>query len=182
MSSRLEQVADGLLAIAGDRLAPDGVDLPRHFLRAARALAETEFAAHQAAGADPLVGSTEALSASGDASYTAMEAAGLFWTLAVRVRARARGLHVDEAAAPLRAALLELVREDDGHPDVGQAGLDAAARSLVLASFVVDIATDQALALREASFVEPAMQQVVSQGVVNLLRLAVSFQADAGLG
>ena len=180
MSSRLEQVADGLLALAGDRLSPDGADLPRHFLRAARALAETEFAAHQAAGSDGLTGAPEAVSASGDASYTAMEAAGLFWTLAVRVRARARGLHVDEAAAPLRAALLELVREDDG-PDVGQASLDAAARSLVLASFVVDIATDQALALREAAFVDPAVHQLVSQGVVNLLRLAVSFQEDAGL-
>lgn len=180
MSSRLEQVADGLLALAGDRLSPDGVDLPRHFLRAARALAETEFAAHQAAGSDALTGAADALSASGDASYTAMEAAGLFWTLAVRVRARARGLHVDEAAAPLRAALLELVHEDDGH-DVGQAGLDAAARSLVLASFVVDIATDQALALREAAFVDPAVHQIVSQGVVNLLRVAVGFQEDAGL-
>lgn len=179
MSSRLEQVADGLLALAGDRLAPDGVDLPRHFLRAARALAEAEFAAHQAAGADVLTGAADAVSASGDASYTAMEAAGLFWTLAVRVRARARGLHVDEAAAPLRDTLLELARDD--HADVGQAGLEAAARALVIASFVVDIATDQAMALREASFVDPAVQQLVSQGVVNLLRLAVSFQEGTGL-
>lgn len=179
MTTRLEQVADGLLALAGDRLAPDGVDLPRHFLRAARALAETEFAAHQVAGAD-LPAGAESLSASGDASYTAMEAADLLWTLAVRVRARALGVHVDEAAAPLRSALLELAREDEA-PQVGQASLDAAARALVLASFVVDIATDQALALREAPFVDPAVHQIVSQGVLNLLRVSVSFQEDAGL-
>ncbi len=179
MSSRLEQVADGLLALAGDRLSPDGVDLPRHYLRAARALAETEFAAHQVAGIDPLV-DAEALRAGGDASYTAMEAAGTLWALAVRLRSRCTGLHADEAAAPLCVELMELAAEGPDH-DPGQAGLDAAARSLVLASFVVDIATDNPLALRDAPFVDPAVHQIVSQGVMNLLRLAVAFQEDAGL-
>ncbi|MBJ7469916.1 MAG: hypothetical protein JHD16_01375 [Solirubrobacteraceae bacterium] len=179
MSTRLEQVADGLLALAGDRLSPDGVDLPRHYLRAARALAETEFAAHQVSGADRLAGD-DVLRAGGDASYTAMEAAGTLWTLAVRLRARCKGLHVDEAAAPLREALMEQAGEGGDH-DPGQAGLDAAARSLVLASFVVDIATDNPLALREAAFVDPAVHQIVSHGVLNLLRLSVAFQEDAGL-
>ncbi len=179
MSSRLEEVADGLLALAGDRLSPDGVDLPRHYLRAARSIAETEFAAHQMAGADPLVES-DALRAGGDASYTAMEAAGTLWGLAVRLRSRCTGLHADEAAEPLRRMLLELASEGPDH-DPGQAGLDAATRSLVLVAFVVDIAEDNPLALRDAPFVDPAVNQIVSQGVLNLLRLAVAFQEDAGL-
>ena len=179
MSSRLEEVTDGLLALAGDRLSPDGVDLPRHYLRAARALAETEFAAHQVGGGD-VVGTADALRAGGDASYTAMEAAGTLWALAVRLRSRCTGLHADEAAAPLRASLIELAGEGPDH-DPGQAGLDAAARALVLVAFVVDIAEENPLALREAPFVDPAVHQIISQGVLNLLRLAVAFQEDVGL-
>ena len=180
MSRRLEEVADGLLALACDRLSPDGVDLPRHYLRAARALAETEFAAHRMSDASRLADGDERLGQVGDASYTAMEAAGTLWSLAVRLRSRCSGLHAEEAAAPLRTALMELAT-DGPDDDPGQAGLDAAARALTLASFVVDVATDNPLALRDAPFVDPAVAQIVTQGVVNLLRLAVAFQEDAGL-
>lgn len=179
MSSRLVDVADGLLALAGDHLAPDGMDLSRHFLRAARSLAETEFALHRMSEPDP-DGAAEALQRGGDASYTAMEAAQTLWGLAVRVRSRCTGTHVDEAAAPLIMLLRDLA-EEASELDPGQAGLDAAARSLVLASFVVDIASDNPLALREAPFVDPAVEQIVRQGVLNLLLLAVAFQEDAGL-
>ncbi len=181
MSRRLVEVAEGLLTLAGSRLAPGGADLPRHYVLAARALAETEFAAHRADDSgfpgDP---ETAALMRSGDASYTAMESAQVFWALAVRLRSRATGLHADEASAPLRTELLERAR-DAPELDPGQQGLDAAARALLLAAVVVDLATDEPQQLRGAPIVDAAVHQMVEHGVLNLLRLAVAFQEDAGL-
>lgn len=177
MSRRLIEVAEGLLTLAGSRLAPGGADLPRHYVLAARALAEAEFVAHRVGDRgvfeDPQVA---ALMRSGDASYTAMEAAQVFWALAVRLRSRATGLHADEAAAPLRAALLEFAR-DEPDDDPGQGGLDAAARALLLGAVVVDLATDEPQQLRGAPIVDTAVHQMVEHGVVNLLRLAVTFQS-----
>lgn len=181
MSRRLVEVAEGMLTLAGDRLAPNGVDLSRHYVLAARALAETEFAAHQAGEAgvfdDP---EAATLMRSGDASYTAMEAAQTFWTLAVRLRSRCTGLHAGEAALPLQALLRSLAQSAPDAPP-GQGELESAARSLVLASIVVDLAADDPHALRGAAFVDTAVEHLVEQAVINLLRLAVAFQEDAGL-
>lgn len=181
MSRRLVEVAEGLLTLAGSRLAPGGADLPRHYVLAARALAETEFVASRADDSglfeDP---ETAAMMRSGDAAYTAMEAAQVFWALAVRLRARATGLHADEASAPLRTLLLEEARDsEDGGGS--QAGLRDAARALLLGAVVVDLASDEPQVLRGAPIVDTAVHQMVEHGVLNLLRLAVAFQEDTGL-
>ncbi|MDO9355190.1 MAG: hypothetical protein Q7T55_15945 [Solirubrobacteraceae bacterium] len=182
MSHRLVEVAEGMLALAGSRLAPGGADLPRHYVLTARALAETEFAAHQLYGDEPLSDDPEtaALMRSGDAAYTAMEAAQVFWALALRLRSRATGLHADEAGVPLRESLLELAQDATDLPP-GQQGLDAAARALLLAAVVVDLAADEPQRLRGAPIVDAAVHQLVEHGVLTLLRVAVAFQEDAGL-
>lgn len=174
------EITEGMLALVGDRLAPDGADLSRHYVRAARALAETEFAAHVVGEVDGFDDAQVAsLMRSGDASYTAMEAAETFWALAVRLRSRCTGQHAAEAAAPLQALLRDLAQAaPDGTP--GQADFASAARSLVLAAIVVDLAADDPVALRGMDFADTATRHLVEQAVVTLLRLAVAFQDGAG--
>jgi hypothetical protein len=178
MSRRLIELADGLLASADERLAPEGLEVDRHFLKVARQLAEAEIAlARLDVPASPFEDSDERLRASA-ASYAVMEAALGFWGLAVRLRARFTGAHARGASAPLRLGLTNLaaqVEDDETGPEL----LGRAARSLVFAAAAVEAAEHEQHARRYGVRFDELIQQLVATGVLSLLRVAVAVQEDS---
>ncbi|MEJ7783682.1 MAG: hypothetical protein WKF96_02690 [Solirubrobacteraceae bacterium] len=178
MSRRLIELADGMLASAEERLAPDGLEIDRHFLQVARRLAEAEVAlARLDDPPSPFEDSDERVRVSA-ASYAVMEAALAFWGLAVRLRARFTGAHARRASQPLRVGLTNLaaqVDEDEGGPEL----LGRAARSLAFASAAVEAAEHEDHARRYGVRFDELIEQLVGTGVLSLLRVAVAVQEDS---
>jgi hypothetical protein len=178
MSRRLIELADGLLASAEDRLAPDGLDIDRHYLKVARQLAEAEIMlARLDETPGPFEDSDERLRNSA-ASYAVMEAALAFWGLAVRLRARFTGAHARGASQPLRLGLTNLAAQVDDH-EAGPELLGRAARSLVFAAAAVEAAEHEEHARRYGVRFDELIEQLVGTGVLSLLRVAVAVQEDS---
>jgi hypothetical protein len=180
VNSALVDLADGLLASAEERLAPDGMDMTRHFLLVARRLAEAESAlARLDEPPSPFEHSDERLRTSG-ASYAVMETALAFWGLAVRLRARFTGAHSRRASEPLRIGLRTLAREVelpcDGHELLGRA-----ARSLALSSSAVEAAEHEDHARRYGVRFDDLIEQLVGVGVLSLLAVVAVVQEDSEL-
>jgi len=180
VNTSLVDLADGLLASAEERLAPEGMDMARHFLLVARRLAEAEMAlARLDEPASPFEPSDERLRTSG-ASYAVMEAALAFWGLAVRLRARFTGAHSRRASEPLRMGLRTLARSaqlpGDGHELLGRA-----ARSLALSSAAVEAAEHEDHARRYGVRFDDLIEQLVGVGVLSLLAVVAVVQEDSEL-
>jgi hypothetical protein len=180
VNTSLVDLADGLLASADDRLAPEGMDMARHFLLVARRLTEAEMAlARLDEPASAFEQSDERLRTSG-ASYAVMEAALAFWGLAVRLRARFTGAHSRRASEPLRMGLRTLARAaelpGDGHELLGRA-----ARSLVLSSAAVEAAEHEDHARRYGVRFDDLIEQLVGVGVLSLLAVVAVVQEDSEL-
>jgi hypothetical protein len=176
--SRLHDLIEGMLASADDRLAPDGLDVDRHFLQVARRLAEADMAlARLDIPPSAFEESNERLRASA-ASYAVMEAALAFWGLAVRLRARFTGAHARRAGAPLRTGLVNLAAQVDDH-DSGPELLGRAARSLAFVSAAVEAAEHEEHARRYGVRFDELIEQLVGTGVLSLLRVAVAVQEDS---
>ena len=178
MSQRLIELADGLIASADERLAPDGLEIDRHFLQVARRLAEAEIAlARLDEPSSPFEDSDERLRTSA-ASYAVMEAAQSFWGLAVRLRSRFTGAHARRASQPLRTGLTTLAATVDDH-ESGPELLGRAARSLAFASAAVEAAEHEEHARRYGVRFDELIEQLVGIGVLCLLRVAVAVQEDS---
>jgi hypothetical protein len=180
VNTSLVDLADGLLASAEERLAPEGMDMARHFLLVARRLAEAEMTlARLDEPASPFEQSDERLRTSG-ASYAVMEAALAFWGLAVRLRARFTGAHSRRASEPLRMGLRTLARSaqlpGDGHDLLGRA-----ARSLALSSAAVEAAEHEDHARRYGVRFDDLIEQLVGVGVLSLLAVVAVVQEDSEL-
>lgn len=176
--SRLDDLVEGLLASAEERLAPEGMGIDRHFLMVARRLAEAEIALSRLdEPASPFEESNERLRASA-ASYAVMEAALAFWGLAVRLRARFTGAHARRASQPLRTGLTNLAARADDH-ESGTELLGRAARSLAFASAAVEAAEHEQHARRYGVRFDELIEQLVGTGVLSLLRVAVAVQEDS---
>lgn len=180
MNTALVDLADGLLASAEERLAPDGMDMTRHFLLVARRLAEAEAAlARLDEPPSPFEHSDERLRTSG-ASYAVMETALAFWGLAVRLRSRFTGAHSRRASELLRMGLRTLAREvelpGDGHELLGRA-----ARSLALASVAVEAAEHGDHARHYGVRFDDVIEQLVGVGVLSLLAVVAVVQEDSEL-
>jgi hypothetical protein len=178
VSRRLVELADGLLASADDRLAPDGLEILHHYLLVARRLAEAEI---QLGRLDeppgPFEEDNERLRVSG-ASYAVMEAALSFWGLAVRLRSRLTAVHARRASEHLRLGLLNIARQvDDG--DGGADLLGHAARSLAFASPAVEAAEHEDHARGVGVRLDWPIEQLVGTGVISLLRVAVEIQESS---
>jgi hypothetical protein len=180
VSTPLVDLADGLLASADERLAPEGMDMARHFLLVARRLAEAEMAlARLDEPPSPFEHSDERLRTSG-ASYAVMESALAFWGLAVRLRARFTGAHSRRASEPLRMGLRTLARSAELPAD-GQELLGRAARSLTLSAAAVEAAEHEDHARRYGVRFDDLVEQLVGVGVLSLLAVVAAVQEDSEL-
>lgn len=180
MSQSLVDLLDGMLASADDRLAPDGVDIVRHFLLVARRLAEAE-AALSALDREPSPFENPDMRLRiSAASFAIVEAALAYWGLAVRLRARFTGGHAARAGEPLRQGLRVIARSD--HPPAdGSELLGNAARALAVVSPAVEAAQHEDHARSFGTHFDGNIQQFVAIGVVSLLRVAVAVQEDSEL-
>jgi len=180
MNTPLVDLADGLLASAEERLAPEGMDMARHFLLVARRLAEAESALARLDDApSPFEHSDTRLRTSG-ASYAVMEAALAYWGIAVRLRARFTGAHARRASEPLRMGLRTLARDAELGLS-GQELLGRAARSLALSSAAVEAAEHEEHARRYGVRFDDLIEQLVAVGVLSLLAVVAAVQEDSEL-
>lgn len=180
MTQSVVDLLDGMLASADGRLAPDGVDVVRHFLLVARRLAEAEVALgrleHEPS---PFENSDERLRVSA-ASFAVVEAALAYWGLAVRLRARFTGSHANRAGEPLKRGLRTIARSDQAPAD-GSELLGNAARALAVISSAVEAAQHDEHARSFGTHFDPSIQQFVAIGVISLLRVAAAVQEDSEL-
>lgn len=180
MNQALVDLLDGMLASADERLAPEGLDMSRHYLMVARRVAEAEVALNRLDHEpSPFENQDRRLRVSG-ASFAVMEAALAYWGLAVRMRARFTGQHARLAAEPLKQGLTQIARTVDDPAD-GSELLGNAARALLFVSGVVE-ASEHAQHARSfgLTYDEP-VQQFVAVGVISLLRVAAAVQEDSEL-
>src|ERR671911_884088 len=131
-SSRLMVMADGLLSVLDERLAPPGMGIADHYLHVARKLHDAEVAlAALEVEPGPFDTSNPTVKRS-DAGYALLEAARAYFGYAVRLRSRATGQHASRAGEPLRAGLRKLA--EDVEPQEARQLLYSAAHALIVVS------------------------------------------------
>ncbi|WP_354702329.1 hypothetical protein DSM112329_02686 [Paraconexibacter sp. AEG42_29] len=180
MSDALWDLLDGMLASADERLAPEGLDMSRHYLLVARRFAETEVALSKLdAEPSPFENQDTRLRVSA-ATFAVVEAALAYWGLAVRLRARFTGQHARLAGEPLKQGLRHIARNVDDTAD-GSELLGNAARALAFVSGVVEAAEHAQHARSFGLTYDEAIQRFVAIGVISLLRVAAAVQEDSEL-
>ncbi len=173
-SSRLIVMADGLLSVLDERLAPPGMSIADHFLHVARMLhdAEVKLAALEIEpGPFDLSNPTVKKS---DAGYALLEAARAYFGFAVRLRSRVTGQHASRAGEPLRAGLRKLA--EDVEPQEARQLLFSAAHALIVVSRASEVASNPELARSVGLSIDDPIQYLVSEGVLPILQLAVMVQ------
>lgn len=174
MTTRLMDMAEGLITVLDERLAPEGMDVAAHYVFVARKLHDAEIAlAHLDREPGPFDTDNPALR-SNDASYALLEAARSMMGFAIRLRSRLTGQHARQAAEPLRVGLRALAAEiPDGDPPTLIA---RAAHALVISSPAVELA-DRSEAARAAGLtLDGPIQHLVAEGVLSVLQLAALVQ------
>ena len=167
-------MADGLLSVLDERLAPPGVDIAEHYLLVARKLHDAEVALAQLELEPGPFDTTDRTVRAGDASYALLEAARAYMGFAVRLRSRFTGLHASKAAEPLRAGLRHLAA--DPAPGEARELLHAAAHALVVCSRAAEAAAHPERVRAAGVSLDEPIRYLVSDGVLPILQLAVLVQ------
>lgn len=174
MTARLGDMAEGLLSVLDERLAPDGMDIAHHYLHVARRLHDAEAALAQLDREPGPFETVDAAVRSNDASYALLEAARGMMGFAIRLRARLTGQHARAAAEPLRAGLRNLAAE---FPELEPGELMArAAHALVIASPAAELAERSDAARAVGLTLDLPIQHLVAEGVLSVLQLAALVQ------
>ncbi len=167
-------MADGLLSVLDERLAPAGVDIAEHYLSVARKLHDAEIAlAALEVEPGPFDTSNPTLRAS-DAGYALLEAARAYMGFAVRLRSRLTGQHASKAAEPLRTGLRNLAAQSE--PGEARQLLFSAAHALVVSSRAAAIAAHPEQVRAAGISLDEPIQYLVREGVLPILQLAVMVQ------
>jgi hypothetical protein len=173
-SSRLEVMADGLLSVLDERLAPPGMGIAEHYLHVARKLHDAEIALAQLEiQPGPFDVSNPTLKKS-DAGYALLETARALFGFAVRLRSRFTGQHATRAGEPLRAGLRKLA--EDVEPQDSRQLLLSASHALIVVSRVSEIASNPEAVRAAGVSLDDPIQYLVSEGVLPILQLAVMVQ------
>jgi hypothetical protein len=167
-------MADGLLSVLDDRLAPPGADIADHYLSVARKLHDAEVALAALEGEPGPFDTSNRTVRAGDAGYALLEAARAYMGFAVRLRSRFTGQHASKAAEPLRAGLRNLAAESE--PAEARQLLFSAAHALVVCSRVAEIAANPEQVRAVGLSLDEPIQYLVSEGVLPILQLAVLVQ------
>jgi hypothetical protein len=174
VSTPLMNMADGLLAVLDERLAPAGTDIPQHYVKVARSLHDAEVALAQLEiDPGPFDLSSRTVRRS-EAGYALLEAARAYMGFAVRLRSRVTGQHANKAGEPLRAGLMALAAEAE--PAEPQQLMLIAAHALVICSRAAEIAAHPEHARMAGVTLDDPIQHLVSHGVLPILQLAVQLQ------
>jgi hypothetical protein len=174
MSTPLMNMADGLLAVLDERLAPAGADIPAHYLTVARSLYDAEAALAQLEIQPGPFDTTNRTVRRSEAGYALLEAARAYMGFAVRLRSRVTGQHANRAGEPLRAGLRALAAEAE--PADAQQLMHTAAHALVICSRAAEIAAHPEHARMAGVSLDEPIQHLVSHGVLPILQLAVQLQ------
>lgn len=167
-------MADGLISVLDERLAPAGADIAEHYLGVARKLHDAEIAlAALEVEPGPFDISNPTVKAS-DAGFALLEAARAYMGFAVRLRSRFTGQHASKAAEPLRAGLRNLAA--DVEPRDARQLLLSASHALIVCSRVAEIATNPEQVRAAGIALDEPIQYLVSEGVLPILQLAVLVQ------
>jgi hypothetical protein len=167
-------MADGLLSVLDERLAPAGVDIAEHYLQVARKLLDAEIALAALEVQPGPFDTTDRTVRAGDAAYALLEAARAYMGFAVRLRSRFTGQHASKAAEPLRAGLRNLAAEPA--PAEARQLLFSAAHALVVCSRAAEIAAHPEQVRAAGISLDEPIQYLVSEGVLAILQLAVLVQ------
>lgn len=167
-------MADGLLSVLDERLAPPGVDIAEHYVSVARKLHDAEIALAALEIEPGPFDTTDRTVRAGDASYALLEAARAYMGFAVRLRSRFTGQHATKAAEPLRAGLRNLAA--DSEPADARHLLLMAAHALVVCSRAAEIAANPERVRAAGISLDEPIQYLVSDGVLPILQLAVLVQ------
>jgi hypothetical protein len=167
-------MADGLLSVLDERLAPPGMSVGDHYLHVARKLHDAEIALAQLEIDPGPFDLTNATVKKSDAGYALLEAARAFFGFAVRLRSRVTGQHASRAGEPLRAGLRKLA--EDVEPREARQLLYSAAHALIVVSRASEIASNPEAVRAAGVSIDDPIQYLVSEGVLPILQLAVMVQ------
>lgn len=167
-------MADGLLSVLDERLAPPGMGIAEHYLAVARKLHDAETALAQLEIEPGPFDTSNPTVKRSDAGYALLEAARAYFGFAVRLRSRVTGQHAARAGEPLRAGLRKLA-EDVAEQDARQLLLSAA-HALIVCSRAAEIASHPESVRAAGILIDDPIQYLVSHGVLPILQLAVLVQ------
>jgi len=167
-------MADGLLSVLDERLAPPGMSVADHYLNVARKLHDAEVAlAALEIEPGPFDTSNPTVKKS-DAGYALLEAARAYFGFAVWLRSRVTGQHASRAGEPLRAGLRKLA--EDVEPHEARHLLYSAAHALIVVSRASEVASNPEAVRAAGISIDDPIQYLVSEGVLPILQLAVMVQ------
>ncbi len=172
--SRLVVMADGLLSVLDERLAPPGMSIADHYLNVARKLHDAEIALAKLDIEPGPFDTTNPTLKRSDAGYALLEAARAYFGFAVRLRSRVTGQHASRAGEPLRAGLRKLA--EDVEPQDARQLLLSAAHALIVCSRASEIASHPESVRAAGISLDDPIQYLVSEGVLPILQLAVMVQ------